>query len=248
MEMGPIGEKGGPDQEPPSSYSRPAAVWTGPRLMRQIGRDRRDCPHPPGRGSIPLEILEPRRAQLCVARGVRDRHVAEPILDRPGIDPVVGQLVAARVAQHVEVDRPRQLGAVADVLDQPVDGVGGERRPALGGEHVAVVGERLTQRRQHPQLIAPDRVNTGLAALGPPDMQRGRSPKLHLRPFQLASLLGAQAVTVGSGWRPDAPAARLRRLDEADIEHPFRVRLMSTSVQGMLEFWDDRRRRRSKPL
>ncbi len=85
MEMGPIGERGGPDQEPPSSYSRPAAVWTGPRLMRQIGRDRRDRPHPPGRGSIPPEILEPRGAQLCVARGVRVRHVAEPILDRPGI-------------------------------------------------------------------------------------------------------------------------------------------------------------------
>ena len=88
---------------------------------------------------------------------------------------------------------------------------------ALGGEHVAVVGERLAQRRQHPQLIAPDRVNTGLAALGPPDMQRGRSPKLHLRPLQLAGLLGAQAVTVGpqgSGWRPDAPAARLRRLEQ----------------------------------
>src|SRR5712691_12174873 len=49
---------------------------------------------------------------------------------------------------------------------------------ALGGEHVAVVGEHLAQRRQHPQLIAPDRVNTGLTALGPPDMQRGRSPKL----------------------------------------------------------------------
>jgi hypothetical protein len=54
-------------------------------------------------------------------------------LDRPGIDPVVGQLVAARVAKHVEVDRQRQLGAVAGVLDQPVDGVGGERRPALSG-------------------------------------------------------------------------------------------------------------------
>jgi hypothetical protein len=63
------------------------------------------------------------------------------------------------------VDRQRQLGVAAGVLDQPVDGVGGERRPALSGEHVAVVGERLAQRRQHPPLIAPDRVNTGLAAL-----------------------------------------------------------------------------------
>ena len=79
------------------------------------------------------------------------------------------------------------------------------------------VGERLAQRRQHPQLIAPDRVNTGLAALGPPDMQRGRSPKLHLRPFQLAGLLGAQAVTVDhkdQGGVPMPPAARLRRLEQ----------------------------------
>jgi hypothetical protein len=127
MEMGSIGDRGDPDQEPPSSYSRPAAVWTGPRLMRQSAATDANRPHPPGRGSIRPEIFEPRRAQLCVARGVRDRHVAEPILDRPGIDPVVGQLVAARVAQRVEVDRQRQLGAVADVLDQPVDGVGGER-------------------------------------------------------------------------------------------------------------------------
>jgi hypothetical protein len=51
----------------------------------------------------------------------------------------------------------------------------------------------------------------------PPDMQRGRSPKLHLRPFQLAGLLGAQAVTVGhkdQGGVPMAPSARLRRLEQ----------------------------------
>jgi hypothetical protein len=61
------------------------------------------------------------------------------------------------------------------------------------------------------------RVNIGLAALGPPDMQRDRSPKLHLRPFQLAGLLGAQAVTVGhkdQGGVPMPPTARLRRLEQ----------------------------------
>jgi hypothetical protein len=31
----PLEREGDPDQEPPSTYSRPAAVWTGPRLMRQ---------------------------------------------------------------------------------------------------------------------------------------------------------------------------------------------------------------------
>jgi len=84
---------------------------------------------------------------------------------------------------------------------------------ALGGEHVAVVGERLAQRRQHPQLIAPDRVNTGLTALGPPDMQRGRSPKLHLRPLQLAGLaLSSFSISVGSkcqdDWEFAGPARR----------------------------------------
>ena len=108
-------------------------VFAACRRMDRTPFDAANRPRParlpaPARSRInPARILEPRRAQLCVARGVRDRHVAGPILDRPGIDPVVGQLVAARVAPHVEVDRQRQLGAVADVLDQPVDGVGGAR-------------------------------------------------------------------------------------------------------------------------
>ena len=33
-------------------------------------------------------------AQRRVARGVRDRDVPKPILNRPGVDPVIGELVA----------------------------------------------------------------------------------------------------------------------------------------------------------
>jgi hypothetical protein len=42
--------------------------------------------------SVPPEILEPRRAQRRVARGMRDGDVAQPVLDRAGVDAVIGEL------------------------------------------------------------------------------------------------------------------------------------------------------------
>ena len=41
--------------------------------------------------SVPPEILEPRLAQGGVARGVGDRDVTEPVLDRAGVDVVIGE-------------------------------------------------------------------------------------------------------------------------------------------------------------
>jgi hypothetical protein len=45
--------------------------------------------------SVPPEVFEARRAQRSVARGVGDGDVPKPVRDRPGVDPIVGQLVAA---------------------------------------------------------------------------------------------------------------------------------------------------------
>jgi hypothetical protein len=42
-----------------------------------------------------------------------------------------GALVAAAVPQHVEVDGQRQPGALADDLDEAVEGIRGERGAAL---------------------------------------------------------------------------------------------------------------------
>jgi hypothetical protein len=67
----------------------------------------------------------------------------------------------------------RQAGAVADRLNQPVDGIRRERRAALGGEDVAAVRELLAQCCQHAQLVAPDRVNGWLAVLGAANVQGG---------------------------------------------------------------------------
>src|SRR5262245_27326139 len=90
-------------------------------------------------GSVPPEILEPSLAQRRVARGVRDRDMAEPVLYRTGVDTVICQLVAAAVPEHVEVYREGNAGPLADDLDEPVDGTWREGRPALGGEDVAEV-------------------------------------------------------------------------------------------------------------
>jgi hypothetical protein len=95
----------------------------------------------------------------------------EPVLDRPGVNAVIGQLVAATMPQHVEVDRQREVGAPTDDLHQPVDGIGRERRSALAGEDVDAVGIFLAQRRQQAQLFPPDGVNGRTAILGPVDVQ-----------------------------------------------------------------------------
>ena len=57
--------------------------------------------------SVAPKILEAGRAQRRVFGGVLDRHMAKPVLDRPGIDASIGQRVAAAVPQHVEMHRQR---------------------------------------------------------------------------------------------------------------------------------------------
>ena len=144
------------------------------------------------------EVLEACCAQLGVANGMRDRAMAEPVLDGPGIGASVGQRVTAAMPQHVEMYLKRQLGTAAYNLDQPVNGVRRKGRAPLSGKDVAAVRVFLPQLREHAQLIAPDRMNAWLAVLGATDMQAGRPSELNLAPFQLTGLLSAQTVTVGN--------------------------------------------------
>ena len=53
--------------------------------------------------SISPEILKPIRRERRVANRRNNRPVAKIVLDRAGLPPIVGQLVAARVAQHMAV-------------------------------------------------------------------------------------------------------------------------------------------------
>jgi hypothetical protein len=51
------------------------------------------------------------------------------------------QSVAAAVAKHVRMDLERETGSFADTLDEPIDGVRGERTTAFCGKNVLAVGE-----------------------------------------------------------------------------------------------------------
>jgi hypothetical protein len=69
---------------------------------------------------------------------VLDGAVPEPILNCPRVMPFVRQRVAAGMSQHVHMDFEREVGALADALDQPVNGIGGEWGPVRSGRHICV--------------------------------------------------------------------------------------------------------------
>jgi hypothetical protein len=123
--------------------------------------------------SVPPEVLEAHRTECRVHRRMLDRNVSQPVLDRPGVDAIIGQLVAAAMPHHVKMYRQGQLGSLADRLHKPVDGIWCEWRAALGREDVASVREFLAKGSQHAQLVASDGMDGWLAILGPTNMQGG---------------------------------------------------------------------------
>ena len=66
--------------------------------------------------SIPEKFLEPLRSQGSVACCILDIPVTEVRLDRPRIVAVIGELVAAGMAQHVGVGFDAQVGVGACAL------------------------------------------------------------------------------------------------------------------------------------
>jgi hypothetical protein len=84
--------------------------------FRQLGEIEYHLPPLPN--SPPPEIPKPIRSQLRVAHRVLNVAVPEPSLQRPGIVPLVGKLVATAMAQHVRMDREWHASPVAETLDQ----------------------------------------------------------------------------------------------------------------------------------
>ena len=137
--------------------------------------------------------------------------MAEPVLDQPRVMAGIGQGVAAGVAQHVGVDPKRQLGALANGLHEAVDGVSRKWAAALGLKDESTRRIAL-QLAQHAQFIASDRVDCGLAVLGPADVQCRIAAPFNLRPLQIGDLDSPQAVPEGNlasrwPWRPSLAAA-----------------------------------------
>src|SRR5271165_714932 len=82
-------------------------VWPGRADLRRSGLNR---PILTVIGSVLPELLEAVGRKVGVPYRMRDVLVPEVMLQGPGVVALVGQLVAAGVAQHMWVHRKRQLG------------------------------------------------------------------------------------------------------------------------------------------
>jgi hypothetical protein len=95
--------------------------------------------------------------------------VPEVVLDGSGIVAVVGQLVAGGMPQHVAVDKEREAGGLASSSYHALIPGNAQGRQALGYEDIdrPHTPRRLPlQPAQGPQLLAADRMDAGLPALG----------------------------------------------------------------------------------
>src|SRR5215813_5252325 len=86
--------------------------------------------------SISPEILEPIRRERRVANRRSNRFVAQIVLDRSGVPPIVSQLVAARVAQHMAADLEGEARPLASARNHALITCHAQGRQALGSEHV----------------------------------------------------------------------------------------------------------------
>jgi hypothetical protein len=65
--------------------------------------------------------------------------VAEPVLNSPRVVAGVRQSVAAAVAEHVGMCIEREASALANALDEAINGIGRERAAPLAGDDKAAV-------------------------------------------------------------------------------------------------------------
>ena len=89
--------------------------------------------------------------------------MAEVVLDEPEVVPLVGEVVAAGMAQHVRPDAA-ETGALAGLTDEVVDGLARHRLAALGDEQPRqLILARREVALDGAELVAGDRL-LGIAA------------------------------------------------------------------------------------
>src|ERR1700747_2581352 len=84
--------------------------------------------------SILPEPSEPVRRHRCVAHGRGNRAVTEIVLNCPRVVPVIGELVAAGIPQHVAVNGERETSSLAGTGNHPLITRNAQWRIALGNE------------------------------------------------------------------------------------------------------------------
>jgi hypothetical protein len=140
---------------------------------------------PPHRVSVVPEILEPIGSHLGVSNRVLDIFVAHVVLERSGVMPIVGELEASRVPEHVGVNRecePCRFSGSGDHFEEACSRGG---TTALGDKDVSgfhILPAKLTQ---GSDFLAAQRMNVIDAARCSSDMQSA-AVQLDLIPSQAA--------------------------------------------------------------
>ena len=87
--------------------------------------------------SVLPEILEPVRRHLRVSNRVHDIFVTHVVLERPGIMPIVGELVAGGMPEHVRVNWEWELRGLSSPGDRFQKSCRRSGTTALGHENIS---------------------------------------------------------------------------------------------------------------
>src|SRR5262245_62562557 len=98
--------------------------------------------------------------------------MSEVVLERPGVAPIVGELVACGVSEHVRMHREWQRAGLADPRQCLTDAGLSHRCLTLGLEDMAPIRLFPPQPAQRTKLFASERMDRRHAALQPGDMQQ----------------------------------------------------------------------------
>src|SRR5262245_59842349 len=152
--------------------------------------------HPTRALSVLPEPIEAVGAQLGISHRVHDVAVAQEVLQRAGVDAVVGELEAAGMPEHVRMNREGQFGqfpSPANHFEEP----GPSYRPTtFGVEDEAALQVLPSQLAQRPDFLLGEWVRAIDTVFGPPHMDAAAIKLDHI-PGQLAEFAGAQPMAVG---------------------------------------------------
>src|SRR5262245_3263169 len=144
--------------------------------------------------SVLPEPIEAVGAKLGISHRVRDVAVAEVVLQRAGVDAIVGELEAAGVAQHVRMSRERKFGQFSSPADHFEEPGPRHRAAAFGVVDEAALEVLPSQLAQGPNFLAGERVRAIDTVLGPPYMDATAIEFDHVQ-------VNSQSSLARSPWR-----------------------------------------------
>jgi hypothetical protein len=122
--------------------------------------------------------------------------VSKVVLQRAGIVAIIGELVAAGMAQHVRMDRERHPGGFPEALHEPMEADRAHWSTTLRNKHVGTCGVLAPQLTQGSHFITTDRVDARDPTLRAMDVHPAFG-QLDLMPLQVTDFRGPKTVAIG---------------------------------------------------